>query len=90
MKEIDNAYTMKAYAMRISVYTIHTNKYIEQVPNKPPTTSMGGKQVWECTCTSCYVREKARTQNFYYENILKTNRAAASISNCISLVCLKN
>ena len=38
IKEIGNANTTKANATRASVYAIHTNKYIEQLPNKQTTT----------------------------------------------------
>ena len=40
IREIDNGNTTKANTTRGSVYTIHTNEYIEYLPNKPTTTSM--------------------------------------------------
>ena len=40
VKEIENANTTKANATSVSVYAIHTNKYIKHVPNKSKTTSM--------------------------------------------------
>ena len=43
VKEIDNANTTEAMAIRGSVYTIH--KYIEHLPNNPKTTHMRGRQV---------------------------------------------
>ena len=63
IKEIANACPEKARATRVSVYTIHTNKYIEYIPNILPTTS-----------TSCHnkILEKARSRNIYFENGPKT------------------
>ena len=43
----------KANATRGSVYTIHTNKYIEHLPHKPiTTTSMSARLIEVCTYTS--------------------------------------
>ena len=51
------------HATRGYVYTIHTNKYIERVPNKPTTTSMRDRQVFECMlaiqCSTRRDRDKA-------------------------------
>ena len=68
VKEVDNANTTKAKATRGSVYTIHTNKYIEHLPNNPTTTSMSDRQVWKCTNTSGRNRvlEKASKRTFYH------------------------
>ena len=72
MQEVDNASTTNANATRGSVYTIHTNKYIEHLTNKPTTTVMSNKQILECTYTSCRCRviEKARTRTLYFKNIM--------------------
>ena len=37
--------TTKANAAKGSVYTIHSNKYIEHLPNKPATSSTSDRQV---------------------------------------------
>ena len=31
---------------------LHSNKYIQQLPNKPTATSMHCRQVWQCIYTS--------------------------------------
>ena len=49
MNEIESAYTTKENATRGSVYTIHSNKYIEHFPN---STTKKVRQVWECTYTT--------------------------------------
>ena len=52
---------------------IHTNKYIENFPNKPTTASMMGKHVWECAYTGGHYRvlEKANTPTFFYFNNIR-------------------
>ena len=46
VKEMVNANTTKSSSItRDSVYTVHTNKYIEHLSNKPPPTSMRDRQV---------------------------------------------
>ena len=70
MRVIQNTNTMKENGTRDSVYTIHTHKYIEHLPNKPPTTTMGDRQVRECTCCHDKIL-KANTRIFYFEKILK-------------------
>ena len=62
MKKIENASTATSNAKRGSVYTTHTNKFIEHLPNKPTTTRIRNTNS---------VVEKAETRTFYFENFLK-------------------
>ena len=62
VKDIDKANTTRANPTMDNVYKIHTDKYIEHLPNKLKTTSMINGQVWESTYTNGRNRvfEKAR------------------------------
>ena len=67
IKEID-----EASPIRGSVYIRH--KSVEHISNKSKTTSMRERPVCKCTYTSGYDRvlAKARTQSFYFENVLQS------------------
>ena len=56
MKGMANAYKTKANATKGGVYTIYTNRYIEHLLNKPTTTSMYDRQLYELTNTSSRYR----------------------------------
>ena len=72
---MENAKTTKAKATRVNVYTIHTNKYIEQIPNKPTTTSMRNRH------TQALAIEFSRSRTFYFGNVLQRKRAWSRIAN---------
>ena len=59
MKAMDTASTTKANATRPSAYTIHTNKDIEHLSNKPTTTSMNNRQEYELSALRTFCRLKA-------------------------------
>ena len=58
IKEKENANATKANATIGNVYSIHTNKYIEHLLNKPTTTSMRDRQVWECILAIEFLKKR--------------------------------
>ena len=78
VRELDNKNAMKVNVTKgnfTHTTQIHINKCIEQILNKPSTTSIGERHVWEFTYTNCCNRvlEKARTRTFYFKNVRLTH-----------------
>ena len=71
VKEIDNANTTRANTIRGNVYTIYTNKYIEQLPNKLTITSISVHSHSTYTSGSYRALEKVKTRIFYIEKVLQ-------------------
>ena len=86
VKKIDNVNTTKANATRGSVYTIHTNKYIEHDPSKPITTSIREKDKYQNAHIQAVAIDSSRRRVPEPSTLRTFCRLKACSGNSVSLV----
>ena len=79
MKEMGNVNEAKGNATKDNVYTIHTNKYIEQHLNKPTTTIITKRHVCKYAHAQAVFIEFSRRQ----DHEPSTLRTFCSLKACV-------